>query len=205
MIDWVRTVPRRMLSGGSGGGATALLFPGQGSQSVGMLADLVRIPAVAKLLAQVDPELRQVMDQGPRRQLALTQWTQPAVYVAALCHYERWRHEDQGAARPTRLVMLGHSVGEYAALSAAGLISFQQGLQLVVGRRVPGQGDASHGLNGSGVMVVEAAGKDYGGAGLAARRDGDGHAGSTGERSNGGARRVLAADAGSRAGRHRRL
>lgn len=153
MIGGVRAVSKRMLS--SGKRVIALLFPGQGSQSVGMLRgkggadDLTRIPAAATLLEHVDPELLQVIDRGPRHRLALTQWTQPAVYVAALCHYERWRHQrlpaggeegEKGALPPTQLVMLGHSVGEYAALCAAGLISFQQGLELVVGRRVPAYG-----------------------------------------------------------------
>lgn len=113
----------------------AFLFPGQGSQSVGMLdafvshqqaASLVeRFAAVAhKALGQ---DLLALIAQGPAEQLNLTVNTQPAMLLADALVFEYWK--SLGGAQPD--MMAGHSLGEYAALVAAGVLSLEDGLSTV--------------------------------------------------------------------------
>lgn len=110
----------------------AFVFPGQGSQSLGMLAEL----------AAVHPEVRAAFDeasqgagvdlwalgqQGPEEQLNQTEFTQPALLAAGVATWRAWLA--RGGARPALLA--GHSLGEYAALVAAGSISLADGAKLV--------------------------------------------------------------------------
>ena len=112
-------------------GERAFLFPGQASQFVGMGADLrERFPEVRELYEEADGilgfELSRVCFQGPMERLSQTEITQPAVYVhsvaAARLLAARGIHPDAVA---------GHSLGEYSALTAAGVLEFPESLALV--------------------------------------------------------------------------
>ena len=115
---------------------TAAVFPGQGSQLLGMGADLAREYASAReLYAQADDilgyKLSQICWQGPVEALNETVHTQPALYV---CSLAIWRvlSEQLPGARPAW--MAGHSLGEFSALTAAGALEFEAGLKLVQAR-----------------------------------------------------------------------
>ena len=113
----------------------AFVFPGQGSQSVGMLAAFVAAhedyPAVRDTLAEASDVLHQdiaaLVAEGPLDQLGLTINTQPLMLAADIAIFRAWRAT--GGDAP--LVVAGHSLGEYAALVAAGVIDFSTALPLV--------------------------------------------------------------------------
>src|ERR1035437_11121983 len=98
----------------------AFVFPGQGSQSVGMLDAWGDHPRVTETLKEasdaIGEDLGKLIKDGPKEVLALTTHTQPVMLVAALAAYRVWMNET-GIA-PTALA--GHSLGEYSALVAAG-------------------------------------------------------------------------------------
>jgi [acyl-carrier-protein] S-malonyltransferase len=106
----------------------AFLFPGQGSQAVGMLDSLADRAEVAALQAQADEALGEPLSSliatGPAEALALTVNTQPAMLLAGLACYRAWR----AAGGPDADAVAGHSLGEYTALTAAG--SFEPGAAL---------------------------------------------------------------------------
>jgi [acyl-carrier-protein] S-malonyltransferase len=109
----------------------AMVFPGQGSQSVGMvrayegLADVESVRSEAA--AVMGPEFIHLLDEGPADALGLTVNTQPAMVTAGYAAYRAWIA--LGGARPA--VVAGHSLGEYTALVAAGAILFGDCLPLV--------------------------------------------------------------------------
>ncbi|ENZ75208.1 MULTISPECIES: ACP S-malonyltransferase [Ralstonia] len=109
----------------------AFVFPGQGSQSVGMLNAFAGHPAVAATLAEASDALGQdigkLIAEGPAEELNLTTNTQPVMLTAAVAVYRAW----QAAGGPTPTVVAGHSLGEYSALVAAGAIAFQDAVPLV--------------------------------------------------------------------------
>ncbi len=109
----------------------AFVFPGQGSQSVGMLDGWGDHPVVAQTLAEASDALGQdigvLIKDGPKEALALTTNTQPVMLVAGVAAYRVWMSET-GAA-PAALA--GHSLGEYSALVAAGVLSLSQAAPLV--------------------------------------------------------------------------
>ncbi|MES2400444.1 MAG: ACP S-malonyltransferase [Pseudomonadota bacterium] len=109
----------------------AFVFPGQGSQSVGMLDAWGDHPFVAQTLAEASDALGQdvalLIREGPKEALALTTNTQPVMLVSALAAYRVWIAE--GGAAPA--VVAGHSLGEYSALVAAGVLSLSQAAPLV--------------------------------------------------------------------------
>jgi [acyl-carrier-protein] S-malonyltransferase len=109
----------------------AMVFPGQGSQSVGMLKGYEGLPGVeavrADAAAALGSEFVKLMDEGPAEQLNLTVNTQPAMVTAGYAAYRAWR--ELGGPQPE--VVAGHSLGEYAALVAAGALSFKDCLPLV--------------------------------------------------------------------------
>ncbi len=109
----------------------AFVFPGQGSQSVGMMDAWAGNAAVADVLARAGQALGQdlaaLIAQGPAEQLNLTTNTQPAMLAAGVACFAAWRE----AGGPLPAVMAGHSLGEYAALTAAGSLALEDALRLV--------------------------------------------------------------------------
>lgn len=110
---------------------TIALFPGQGSQYVGMGAALAAAsPEAAELLQRADEvlgfSLSKLMAEGPEEELKATQNTQPALFTVSMMVLEAFRK--QGGSFD---YVAGHSLGEYSAICAAGGFSFEEGLRLV--------------------------------------------------------------------------
>lgn len=109
----------------------AFVFPGQGSQSVGMLDAWGEHPVVVQTLQEacdsLGEDLGRLIHEGPKEALALTTNTQPVMLVAGVAAYRVWMAE-VGVA-PT--VVAGHSLGEYSALVAANALTLAQALPLV--------------------------------------------------------------------------
>ena len=109
----------------------AFVFPGQGSQAVGMLDAWGGHPAVRQTVQEASDALGEDLDaliaQGPKEALALTTNTQPVMLVAGVACWRAWRAE--GGALPAAVA--GHSLGEYSALVAAEALSLAQAVPLV--------------------------------------------------------------------------
>jgi [acyl-carrier-protein] S-malonyltransferase len=109
----------------------AFVFPGQGSQSVGMLDAWGDNPVVKQTLQEASDALGenigQLIHEGPKEALGLTTNTQPVMLVSAIAAYRVWLSE--GGAKPS--VVAGHSLGEYSALVAAGALTLAQAVPLV--------------------------------------------------------------------------
>ena len=109
----------------------AFVFPGQGSQSVGMLNSIAQRPEVRATLQEASDALGEdvtkLIAEGPAEALSLTTNTQPVMLTAGVAFYRAWLAA--GGAVPK--VMAGHSLGEYSALVAAGVISFKDAVPLV--------------------------------------------------------------------------
>lgn len=110
----------------------AFVFPGQGSQSVGMLAELSELyPVVRETFAEASEgagvDLWALSQGGPEEMLNRTEYTQPALLAAGIAVWRAW--QQQGGAQPSQLA--GHSLGEYTALVAAGALSLKDGAHLV--------------------------------------------------------------------------
>jgi len=109
----------------------AMVFPGQGSQSVGMVRAYAGLPGVDEVRRQASDALGEgflkLLDEGPSEALNLTINTQPAMVTAGMAAYSAWR----ALGGPEPAVVAGHSLGEYTALVAAGAISFRDCLPLV--------------------------------------------------------------------------
>ena len=110
----------------------AIVFPGQGSQSVGMLGALGEaFPVVRQTYAEASEvlgyDLWQLVQAGPETELDRTERTQPALLAAGVAVWRVWR--EQGGAAP--VVMAGHSLGEYTALVCAGALAFPDAVALV--------------------------------------------------------------------------
>ena len=109
----------------------AFVFPGQGSQSVGMLNSVAQRPEVRATIQEASDALSEdvakLIAEGPSEALSLTTNTQPVMLTAGVAFYRAWIAA--GGAAPK--VMAGHSLGEYSALVAAGAISFKDAVPLV--------------------------------------------------------------------------
>lgn len=109
----------------------AFIFPGQGSQSVGMLDAWGEHPVVKQTLAEASDALAEdlglLISGGPKEALALTTNTQPVMLVAGVAAYRVWMAETGLAPA----VMAGHSLGEYSALVASGVLTLSQAAPLV--------------------------------------------------------------------------
>ena len=109
----------------------AFVFPGQGSQSVGMLDGWGDHPVVAQTLQEASDALGEdvgaLIKEGPKEALALTTNTQPVMLVAGVAAWRVWR--DEGGAAP--VAVAGHSLGEYSALVAAEVMTLAQAVPLV--------------------------------------------------------------------------
>jgi [acyl-carrier-protein] S-malonyltransferase len=144
---------------------TICLFPGQGSQEVGMGADIAQqYPAARQVFEQADAllgfALSKLCWEGPEDDLADTYNTQPALYVTSMAAYQALESEI-GPIQPA--YMAGHSLGEITALAAAGAISFADGLRLVrergrlmkqAGEEQPGAMAAILGLDADAIESV---------------------------------------------------
>ena len=109
----------------------AFVFPGQGSQSVGMLDAWGGHPAVVETLKEASDalgeDLAKLIKEGPKEALALTTNTQPVMLVAAVAAYRVWM--DETGIEPAAVA--GHSLGEYSAMVAAGMLTLAQATPLV--------------------------------------------------------------------------
>jgi len=109
----------------------AMVFPGQGSQAVGMLKGYDGLPEIAGVIDEaarvLGADFVKLMDQGPGEALNLTVNTQPAMVTAGYAVFQAWR----SLGGPAPEILAGHSLGEYTALTAGGAISFRDALPLV--------------------------------------------------------------------------
>ena len=109
----------------------AFVFPGQGSQAVGMLDAWGDHPVVRQTVQEASDalgeDLGQLIHDGPKESLALTTNTQPVMLLAGVAAYRAWRAE--GGAVP--VAVAGHSLGEYSALVASGVLTLAQAVPLV--------------------------------------------------------------------------
>ncbi len=113
----------------------AFLFPGQGSQSIGMLAELqAAYPVVAETFGEASDvlgfDLWKLVQDGPETDLNQTHNTQPTMLAAGVATWRVWKQ--QGGSDP--VVMAGHSLGEYSALTCAGSLQFTDAIKLVAER-----------------------------------------------------------------------
>ena len=126
--------------------STAFLFPGQGSQTVGMGDDLfAQFPEeVAEANEILGYSLSDLCINGPEEQLGQTQFTQPALYLVSYLHAQAI-NRDEGIPA----MAAGHSVGEFAALAFAGAVTFSDGLKMVAKR-----GEIMSQVSGGGMAAV---------------------------------------------------
>ncbi len=130
----------------------AMLFPGQGSQAVGMMASLASdYPVVGACFSQASQvlgfDLWRLVAEGPAEQLNVTEFTQPAMLVAGIATWRAWC--ERGGRAPA--VVAGHSLGEFTALVCAGAIGFEDAVRLV---RLRGQLMQQAVPEGSGAMAA---------------------------------------------------
>ena len=114
---------------------TAFIFPGQGSQAIGMLKTLSEqyngvIETFSEASDALGYDLWQLCQEGPADQLGQTEYTQPALLTAGVAVWRIW--QAQGGVNPD--VMAGHSLGEYTALTCAGALVFSDAVTLVQDR-----------------------------------------------------------------------
>ncbi|UVK76902.1 MAG: [acyl-carrier-protein] S-malonyltransferase [Sodalis sp. Fle] len=111
----------------------AMVFPGQGSHTIGMLAELAAHHALVKATfaetsAILDYDLWQLVQQGPTKELNKTCRTQPAILTSSVAIWRVW--QQQGGQMPK--LMAGHSLGEYSALVCSGALDFATAIKLVI-------------------------------------------------------------------------
>ncbi|UII63425.1 ACP S-malonyltransferase [Xanthomonas translucens pv. translucens] len=132
----------------------AFVFPGQGSQSLGMLSDLSELhPPLRDSFVEASDgagvDLWALTQGGPEEMLNRTEYTQPALLAASVALWRLW--QAQGGARPALLA--GHSLGEYSALVAAGALSLHDGAHLVRLRGQLMQGAAPAGVGAMAAVI----------------------------------------------------
>ena len=131
----------------------AFLFPGQGAQAVGMLNGFAGNAAVAHTVAEASDalglDLGRLIADGPKEALDLTTNTQPLMLTAAVAVYRAWI----AAGGPVPAMVAGHSLGEYSALVAAGVISFADAVPLVRFRAQAMQDAVPVGQGGMAVIL----------------------------------------------------
>ena len=131
----------------------AFLFPGQGSQSIGMMQGFDALAVVRDTFAEASAILGQdlwgLITEGPVEQLNLTVNTQPVMLVAGVATYRAWLA--QGGRVPD--VMAGHSLGEYSALVAAGALTLKDALPLVRLRATAMQSAVAEGVGAMAAIL----------------------------------------------------
>ncbi|AXF85786.1 Malonyl CoA-acyl carrier protein transacylase [Ephemeroptericola cinctiostellae] len=131
----------------------AFVFPGQGSQSIGMLNDLADLKVVQDTLAEASDalglDLLSMMKNGPIEDLNLTVNTQPVMLTASVAFYRAWL--DAGGQAP--VMMAGHSLGEYSALTAAGVLTLTDAVKLVRTRAEAMQSAVPVGVGGMAAIL----------------------------------------------------
>ncbi len=135
-------------------GSIAFVFPGQGSQSLGMLADLASIhPLVQEVFtdasAALGVDLWQLVQEGPVERLNQTSLTQPAMLAAGYAVYRVW--EEEGGSAPD--FVAGHSLGEYTALVVAEALDFADAVRLVAERGRLMQEAVPEGMGGMAAVI----------------------------------------------------
>jgi [acyl-carrier-protein] S-malonyltransferase len=151
----------------------AFVFPGQGSQSVGMMSALANIsPVIEATFAAASEvlgyDLWRRCQEGPAEALNATECTQPAILSAGVATYRLWR--ERGGAVPA--VMAGHSLGEFTALVAAGSLDFETAVDLVKFRAEAMQSAVPQGEGAMAAVIgledsdVEAACREVAGSGV---------------------------------------
>jgi len=109
---------------------TAFVFPGQGSQSLGMLSDFADVAEVKQTFEQASDQLEydlwSLCQNGPDEKLNQTEKTQPALLTASVALWRVWQSKG-----PLPSIVAGHSLGEYSALVCAGVLDFEQAVKLV--------------------------------------------------------------------------
>lgn len=135
----------------------ALVFPGQGSQAVGMMAAYGDSPVIRKTFDEASNalgrDLWQLVTDGPAEALSQTVNTQPLMLTAAIAAYRLW--QEKGGPAPA--MVAGHSLGEYSALVASGVIAFTDAVPLVEFRAQAMQGAVAAGVGGmAAVLGLEA-------------------------------------------------
>ena len=136
----------------------AIVFPGQGSQSVGMVKGFTADPIVETTFREaselLDVDFWKMVTEGPAEALNQTVNTQPLMLVAGFACWRAWR--ERGGPMPSRFA--GHSLGEYTALVAAGALKFEDALRLVRFRAQAMQEAVPEGVGGiAAVIGLEAA------------------------------------------------
>ena len=131
----------------------AFVFPGQGSQSIGMLGDLADLPVVQNTVKEASDalnlDLLKMMKEGPIEDLNLTVNTQPVMLAASVAAYRAWL--DIGGAAPA--MVAGHSLGEYSALTAAGVFDLADAVKLVRVRAQAMQNAVPVGIGGMAAIL----------------------------------------------------
>jgi [acyl-carrier-protein] S-malonyltransferase len=131
----------------------ACVFPGQGSQSVGMMKGYADFPVVRETFAEASDILGQdfwaMVEEGPLEKLNLTVNTQPLMLMAGIAVYRAW--ESMGDVKP--VFMAGHSLGEYTALVASGVLAFADALPLVCFRAELMQQAVPEGIGGMAAIL----------------------------------------------------
>ena len=135
----------------------AIVFPGQGSQAIGMLNGFAGNAVVEQTIAEANEalgfDLGKMIAEGPKEELDLTTNTQPVMLTASVAVYRAWI----AAGGPAPKVVAGHSVGEYSALVAAGVIAFKDAVPLVRFRAKAMQEAVPVGQGGMAVILGLAA------------------------------------------------
>jgi len=131
-----------------------MIFPGQGSQKVGMLADASeRFSIVSETFSEASSalgyDLWELVSSGPSDQLGLTEFTQPAILTASIALYRSWK--EAGGVSPT--VAAGHSLGEYSALVASGVLTLSDAVDLVRQRGAAMQAAVPVGVGAMAVVL----------------------------------------------------
>lgn len=131
----------------------AFVFPGQGSQTVGMMNAYIELPSIRETFKEASDILQQdlwsLVSNGPEDNLNLTANTQPVMLTADISIYRAW--QQTGGIEPHYLA--GHSLGEYAALVAAGSLTFADALKLVRYRAKVMQETVPEGTGGMAAVV----------------------------------------------------